>query len=95
MAIFLPSFLLVPALGPLTVWMRQRPWARRFVEGANAAAVGLIAAALAALAQAGASSLGEVLLAMATLVVLSLRPQAAPITVLAGAGLGLIGALGV
>ncbi|MBV9171729.1 MAG: chromate efflux transporter [Chloroflexi bacterium] len=43
-AIFLPSFLFVAAVYPLLPRLRSSPWTRAFLDGTNAAAVGLMAA---------------------------------------------------
>jgi chromate transporter len=44
--IFLPGFLLVAAVSPLWLRLRNLPGATAFVSGANAVVVGLLAAAL-------------------------------------------------
>ncbi|HEY3061446.1 MAG TPA: chromate efflux transporter [Chloroflexota bacterium] len=43
-AIFLPSFLFVALVYPLVRRLRESPWTSAFLDGANAAAVGLMAA---------------------------------------------------
>jgi chromate transporter len=42
--IFLPSFIFVAAVNPLLPRLRQSPWASGFLDGVNAAALGLMAA---------------------------------------------------
>jgi chromate transporter len=44
LAIFLPSFVIVAAMGPLMPWLRRSAGARAFLDGVNAAVVGTIAA---------------------------------------------------
>jgi chromate transporter len=43
-AVFLPSFVFVAIVYPLVPRLRASPWASAFLDGANAAAVGLMAA---------------------------------------------------
>jgi len=42
--IFLPSFLFVALVYPLVPRLRASPWTRAFLDGANAAAIGLMTA---------------------------------------------------
>jgi chromate transporter len=51
-AIFLPSFVFVGIVYPLVPRLRASPWTSAFLDGANAAAVGLMAAVTWQLAQA-------------------------------------------
>ena len=44
LAIFLPSFLFVAALGPIVPRLRKNAWAGRFLDAVNAASIGLMAA---------------------------------------------------
>src|SRR5204862_7434303 len=44
LAIFLPSFALVPVVYPLVPMIRRSPWASALLDGVNVAAVGLMAA---------------------------------------------------
>ena len=64
-AVFLPGFLVVPFLDRVVDAVRSRPWAQAFVEGANAAAIGLIGAV--ALQLAGASVVDPLTAALAVL----------------------------
>lgn len=57
-AVFLPSFVFVAIVYPLVPRLRASPWTSAFLDGANAAAVGLMAAVL---WQLGASSIIDVL----------------------------------
>ncbi|MBR7539215.1 chromate transporter, partial [Mycobacterium tuberculosis] len=45
-AVFLPGFLLLVGVLPFWNSLRQRPWAQAVMRGANAAVVGILAAAL-------------------------------------------------
>jgi chromate transporter len=52
LGIFLPSFILVLAIGPWVSKLRSAPWASGFLDGVNAASVGLLAVATYTLARA-------------------------------------------
>lgn len=52
LAIFLPAFVFVPVVYPLVPRLRASPWARGFLDGANASALGLMAAVTWQLGQA-------------------------------------------
>jgi chromate transporter len=52
MAIFLPSFFFVAISNPIIPRVRASPWASGLLDGANAAALGLMAAVMVVLAQA-------------------------------------------
>jgi chromate transporter len=43
-AIFLPSFVFVAIVSPFVPRLRRSPWTSAFLDGANAAAIGLMAA---------------------------------------------------
>jgi chromate transporter len=51
-AIFLPSFILVAIIYPYITWIRRSVWFGAFLDGANAAALGLMAAVTLQLARA-------------------------------------------
>ena len=89
-AIFLPGFLLVPFLESLVGWVRRRPPAEAFVDGANAAAVGLIPATDVILARSALVDPLAVLLAVGTVALLLRWPLLAPVAVAAGAAAGLV-----
>jgi chromate transporter len=92
-AIFLPGLALVPFLDRIVPAVERRPWAQAFVEGANAAAVGLVAAVT---LQLGRASLVDPLTAAAAGVAFAtmLRwPLASPALVAAGAGTGVLARL--
>ena len=59
-AIFLPSFVFVAIVYPLVPKLRQSPWSSAFLDGANAAAIGLMAAVV---WQLGTSSITDILTA--------------------------------
>jgi len=65
LAIFLPSFVFVAVVYPFVPRLRASPWTARFLDGANAAAVGLMAAVAWQLAT---SSIVDVLTALLALV---------------------------
>lgn len=85
LAIFLPGFVLVPFLDRLLALVAARPALQAFVDGANAAAVGLIAATALLLARAALVDPLSWLLAAATLAVLMRWPLPSPAAVAAGA----------
>jgi chromate transporter len=64
-AIFLPSFVFVAVVYPLMPRLRASPWTSAFLDGANAAAVGLMAAVT---WQLGQASIVDVLTAALALV---------------------------
>jgi chromate transporter len=55
-AIFLPSFIFVAIVFPFVSRLRASPWTSTFLDGANAAAVGLMAAVAWQLGGSAASS---------------------------------------
>jgi len=57
-AVFLPSFVLVAVVYPLVPRLRASPWSSAFLDGANAAAVGLMSAVV---WQLGTSSIVDLL----------------------------------
>jgi chromate transporter len=88
LAIFLPGFVLVPMLDRIVRLTRRRAWAQGFVDGANAAALGLIAAVT---LQIGRSALVDpitVVIALVALGVIWKWPLASPGVVLAAAVVG-------
>jgi chromate transporter len=89
-AIFLPAFLLVLALGGfLERWLR-RPSVRVLLDGLNAAALGLIAAAAVRLAGSGIDGPLEVALAVIALVLLFVGDVNPMWLVLGGVAVGLV-----
>jgi chromate transporter len=69
-AIFLPSFLFVAVVYPLVPRLRASPWTSAFLDGANAAAVGLMAAVLWQLATSSIIDILTVLLLVAAAILL-------------------------
>jgi chromate transporter len=89
-AIFLPGFVLVPMLDSMVRLTQRRAWAQGFVDGANAAALGLIAAVT---LQIGRSALVDplaVLIALVALGIIWKWPLASPGVVLAAAVVGVV-----
>jgi chromate transporter len=88
-AVFLPSFVFVAVVYPLVPRLRASPWTAAFLDGANAAAVGLMAAVA---WQLGATSIVDALTAalglLATLLLIRFRVNSAWL-VLGGALTGL------
>jgi chromate transporter len=88
LGIFLPGFVLVPLLDRIVHLTERRAWAQGFIDGANAAAIGLIAAVT---LQIGRSALVDpltVVIALAGLGVVWKWPLASPGVVLAAAVVG-------
>ena len=88
LGIFLPGFVLVPLLDRIVHLTERRAWAQGFVDGANAAALGLIAAVT---LQIGRSALIDPLTIVIALVALGVVwkwPLASPAVVLAAALVG-------
>ncbi len=88
LGIFLPGFVLVPLLDRIVHLTERRTWAQGFVDGANAAALGLIAAVT---LQIGRSALIDPLTIVIALVALGVVwkwPLASPAVVLAAALVG-------
>ena len=88
LGIFLPSFLLVAATGPLVPRLRQAGWAGPLLDGVNATAVGIMAAVTVALGRAALVDPLTVALALAALAALLGKVNAAGV-VAAGALVGL------
>ncbi len=82
-AIFLPSFLLILALGRYVEPLLRQPAVRPVLDGLNAAAVGLIAGAAVRLGDAGISDALTAVLALGTLALL-LRTAINPTWLIAG-----------
>ena len=89
-AIFLPSFIFVAIVYPLVPRLRQSPWTSAFLDGANAAAIGLMAAVLWQLATTSLVDVPTVVLAVAAaLLLIRFRVNSAWL-VLGGGAVGLI-----
>jgi chromate transporter len=89
-AIFLPAFVLVPVLDRIVALVESRAWTRSFVDGANAAAVGLIAGATILLGRSAALDVLAIVLMLGTVVLLFRWPLASPAAIAAGAVAGLV-----
>lgn len=91
LAIFLPGFLLL--LGVLPVWnfLRQRLWLQALMRGANAAVVGLLAAALyTPVFSTAVNGAFSFILAMACFVLLTVWKLPPWVVVLVGAAAGAV-----
>jgi len=78
LAIFLPSFVLVPIVFPLVGWLRRSPWFSAFLNGANASALGLMAGVSLVLARAALIDPVTIVLAVAAIAILiNYKPNSA------------------
>jgi chromate transporter len=91
-AIFLPSFALVALSGPLLPRLRRSAAAGAFLDGVNAASVGLMASAGVALARVAVTDALGAAIALGSLLLLVRRRVGTTWLVLAGAALGLAAA---
>jgi chromate transporter len=91
--IFLPGFALVPLLDRLSRLVERRKWAKAFLDGANAAALGMIAAVAVQLAGVAVVSLPAGVVAIAATAAMQRWPLGSPVLVAAGAAAGLLGLL--
>jgi chromate transporter len=89
-AIFLPSFLLMALVSPWIPRIRRSPWLGGALDGVNAAAVGLMAAAGILLGRAAFVDALTVLLALGALVALVRFRANVALVVLAGGVVGLV-----
>ena len=86
---FLPSFVFVALLGKFWPKMQGSPGFRRFLDGAVAGAVGLLAVALVQLAAGGLQDVASIAIAVGALVLWWWKPKlSAAWVLLAGAGAG-------
>lgn len=88
--IFLPAFVFVAALNPLTPLLRRSPWAGGFLDGVNVAALGLMAAVLWELGRAALVDWPTALLALGALGLLLRYKLNSAWLVLAGGLIGLL-----
>lgn len=93
LGIFLPSFVFVALTGPLIPRMRRSPAVSAFLDGVNAASLGLMAGVLVQLAPASLVDPLTVGIGLLSLAILARFPINATWVVLAGAGAGLLRAL--
>jgi chromate transporter len=89
-AIFAPAFVFVALLAPVVRWMQRTPWARRALNGLNAAAVGLLAGVMVALARTAFPDVLTVVVGLVALGVLLRWKVNSAWLVLAGAAVGLL-----
>lgn len=89
-AIFLPGFVLVPMLDRIVRLTERRAWAQGFVDGANAAALGLIAAVTLQVGRAAVVDPLTGIIAAAALVIVWKWPYASPGVVMAAAAAGAV-----
>ena len=73
--IFLPAFILVPAINPLAAKLRRSPWTSGFLDGVNAAAIGLMAAIAWELGRSTLVDIATVIIAIASLITLLKFPK--------------------
>jgi chromate transporter len=90
LAIFLPSFILVGSIARLGSLMRERPAAAAFLDGVNAASLGLMAGVTWQLADDGINDPVTVLLAAATAVALWKTKLNPALLIFAGGLIGVI-----
>jgi len=89
-AVFLPSFFFVAVVYPLVPRLRASPWASAFLDGANAAAVGLMAAVAWQLGTTSITDLFTVALALASAFLLIRFKVNSAWLVLGGGAFGLL-----
>jgi len=88
LAIFLPSFLLVPLVFPIVSRLRRSPWTSALLDGVNAAALGLMAAVALQLGKASIVDPLTVIVALVALaILLRFKPNSAWL-VLGGGAVG-------
>ncbi len=73
--IFLPAFILVPAINPFVSNLRKSPWTSGFLDGVNAASIGLMAAVAWELGKGTLIDLWTILVAIASLTILLKFPK--------------------
>jgi chromate transporter len=88
--IFLPAFVFVAASGPVVPHLRRSATAGAFLDGVNAASLGLMAAVAAELAHAAVVDVPTLLLAVASAVLLVRHDVPSPWIVVAGAAMGVL-----
>ncbi len=87
--IFLPAFILVPAINPFVANLRKSPWTGGFLDGVNAASIGLMAAVAWDLGRSTLIDIWTIILAIASLMILLKFPKFnSAWLVVAGAAIG-------
>jgi len=89
LAIFLPGFVLVPLLDRVVKLAERRAWVQSFVDGANAAALGLIVAVTLEVGRAALVDPLSVVIAAAALAAVLRWPLSSPLALVAAALAGL------
>ncbi len=89
-AIFLPGFFLVPMLDGIVRLTERRAWAHGFVDGANAAALGLMVAVTLEIGRSAWIDPLAVAMGLVALGIIWKWPLASPLVVLAAAAVGVI-----
>ena len=87
--IFLPAFILVPAINPFVVNLRKSTWTAGFLDGVNAASIGLMAAVAWELGRGTLIDIWTIIVAIASLIILLKFPKInLAWLVIAGAAIG-------
>jgi chromate transporter len=86
LGIFLPSFLFVGLLSRILPYVRRSPWAATFLDGVNAASLGLMAGVTVQLGQTAIIDIFTIVLLLVTLFVI-FRLKVNPIWLIIGGGL--------
>lgn len=87
--IFLPAFILVPLINPFVAKLRKSPWMAGFLDGVNAASIGLMAAVAWELGRGTLIDIWAIMIAISSLVVLLKFPKVnSAWLVIAGAAIG-------
>ncbi|MFM7602541.1 MAG: chromate transporter [Pseudanabaena sp.] len=87
--IFLPAFILVPAVNPFASKLRKSPWTAGFLDGVNAASIGLMAAVAWELGRGTLIDIWTIAVAIASLTILLKFPKVnSAWLILAGGAIG-------
>lgn len=87
--IFLPAFILVPLINPFVHQLRKSPWTSGFLDGVNAASIGLMAAVAGELGRTTLVDVWTIIIAVVSLGILLKFPKSnSAWLVIAGAAIG-------
>jgi chromate transporter len=87
--IFLPAFILVPLINPFVAKLRKSPWMAGFLDGVNAASIGLMAAVAWELGRGTLIDFWTIIIVIASFVILLKFPKVnSAWLVIAGAAIG-------
>ena len=87
--IFLPAFILVPLINPFVAKLRKSTWTAGFLDGVNAASIGLMAAVAWELGRGTLVDIWTIVVAIASLIILLKFPKVnSAWLVIAGAAIG-------